>query len=85
MGAILQLLEAIAEVVRGDNKGFWRSKGTMTEGQSEVEDHRYKRLSLRGYGLGNCVEPSRFKLRNTAVLQRVYIHKGTEHRPGRKW
>jgi hypothetical protein len=57
----------------------------MTKGQSEVEDHKYKRLSLRGYGLVNRVEPSRFKLRNTAILQRVYICKGTEHRPGRKW
>jgi hypothetical protein len=46
--------------------------------------YRYKRLGLRGYGLVNRVEPSRFKLKNTAVLQRVYIREGTEHRPGCK-
>jgi hypothetical protein len=58
------------------------SKGTMTKGQSEIRVHKYKRLSLKGYGLGNHVEPSRFKLANTTVVQRVYIRKETEHRPG---
>jgi len=56
----------------------------MTDGQSEVNGHKYKRLGLRGYGLVNRVEPSRFKLENTTVVQRVYIRKETEHRPGCK-
>jgi hypothetical protein len=47
VGAVLQPLKAIAEVVRSNDEGFWRSKDTMTKGQSEVEDHKYKRLSLR--------------------------------------
>jgi hypothetical protein len=37
VGAVLQPLRAIAEVVRGDDEGFWRSKDTMTKGQSEVQ------------------------------------------------
>jgi len=56
----------------------------MIKGQSEVEDHKYKQLGLRGYGLVNRVEPSRFKLRNTAMVHRVYIGKELEHRPGCK-
>jgi len=56
----------------------------MTEGQSEVKDHKYKRLGLGGYGLVNRVEPSRFKLRDTAMVHRVYIRRETEHRPGCK-
>jgi hypothetical protein len=42
-------------------------------------------LGLRGYGLSNWEEPSRFKLENTTVVCRVYIGKGNEHRPGCKW
>jgi len=56
----------------------------MTKGQGKVKDHKYKRLSLRGYGLGNRVEPSRFKLENTTAVCRVYIGKGNKHRLGHK-
>jgi hypothetical protein len=41
-------------------------------------------LGLRGYGLVNCVEPSRFKLGNTALVHKVYICREAEHRPGYK-
>jgi len=42
-------------------------------------------LGLRGYGLGNQGEPSRFKLKNTTVVHRVYIGEENKHRPGCKW
>jgi hypothetical protein len=48
MGAVLQPLKAIAKVVKDDDEGFWRSKGTMTKGQSEIKDHKYKQLGLGG-------------------------------------
>jgi hypothetical protein len=41
-------------------------------------------LGLRGYGLSNQEEPSRFKLENIAKVCRIYIGGGNEHRPGCK-